>query len=499
MALLLLTLSVICQAKLSTKHFVIELEWNADFSNQNFLIKLDRRTLSGNPSDIADTNGYTEPDSQTDKKRHEPDSYWIKPTLIDSISWQWLYATNLLVAYELILTNKNTSQCPTPYSWLLLEAVVTVGWLLKSYWNPDSSLFNPIEGQETSQNPPFAITTMMPGTEQDQPQYQPSQSPGQNTSQATTHITGYYTSLLHSDTGGGNEDPGQSLHTLGLNCFVYPCDDVCRFRQSPNPSDSVNGVASGSISEAADTTPPVGQATCNVILMIDDGQLRQCGKVFKNKKVLLSHKSKYHTGQKTCDLTSVGEDGQLEPCGMVCKNARALSNHKNRYHTGQKTCYATVFGEDGQIYPCGKVCKNAQALSNHKTHYHTRQKTCGVRVFGEVGQLRPCGMVCQNAQVLSNHKRYAHTRQQICDATVTGEDGRQRLCGKIYKHTLALSYHKTTYHTGQKTCDVTLVSEDGPSRPCGIVCKNAKALSNHKRIHRKRKPVDANQDNDLTP
>ncbi len=471
MALLLLTLSAICQAKPLTKHFVIELERNADFSNQNFLIKLDRRTLSGNPSEIADTNGYTEPDSQTDNKRHKPDSYWIK----------------------------KTSQCPTPYSWLLLEAVITVGWLLKNYWNPDSSLFNPIEGQETGQNPPFAITTMMPGTEQDQPQYQSSQSPGQNTSQATTHITCYYSGLLYSDTGGGNEDPGQSLHTLGLNCFVYPCDDVCRFRQSSDPSNSVNGVASNSmVSEAADTTPPVGQATCNVILMGDDGQLRQCGKVFKNERVLISHKSKYHTGQKTCDLTLVGEDGQLGPCGMVCQNAKALSNHK--------------------------------------TQYHTTQKICGVRVVGELGQLRPCGTVCQNAQVLSNHKRYAHTRQQICGATVTGEDGQQRLCGKIYKHKLALSYHKTKYHTGQKTCDVILVSEDGPSRPCGMVCQNAKALSNHKRthtrqktcnltvigedrqprpcgwigqnakalsnhkrIHRKRKPVDANQDNDLIP
>ncbi|WOG26926.1 hypothetical protein [Endozoicomonas sp. 8E] len=367
MALMLLSLSFICQAKPLTRCFVIELGQNVDFSNQNCFIKLDRRTLSGNPSDIADTTGYTEPYSPPDKRRHKPYYYGMNTTLIESTSWQWLYATNLLVAYEPILTTKDTFQCPPLYSWLPLEAVITVGWLLKNYWNPYSPLFNPIEHQEASPNHPFAITTLMTGSEQDQPQYQPSQSSGQPPRQTTTHITGYSTSLLYSDSGSGNKDPEQHPHTLNLNCFIYPCSGVCRFRQSSDPSNSVNGVTSDSMAAgAANTNPPVGQATCNVILIGEGGQLYSCGKVCNSAQALSCHKYKYHSGQKTCDARVVGEDGQLHPCRKVCKNGQALSNHKHKYHTGQKTCDLRVVREDGQPHPCGTVCKNIQALSYHK-------------------------------------------------------------------------------------------------------------------------------------
>ncbi len=546
MLLLLLLLSVICQAKTLTRCFVIELEQNSDFSNQNFCIKLDRRALSDNPSDIAVTSGCIEPGSPPDKKRQKPDIYGIKTVLIEPISWQWLYAMNLLVAYELILITKDTFQCPTLYSLLPLEAAVTVGWLLTSY-RIGSSLFNPIEQQEANQNHPVAITTIMAGAEHNQPQFQPSQSSSQHTPQASTHITGYFTSLLYSDSGGGNEDPRQYQHTLGLNCFIYPCNGVCRLRQSSDPSNSVNGVASDEVASdevasdgvasdgvasdsmaagAVDTTPLVGQTTCNIILIGDDGQLRQCGKLLKNKKVLWSHRSKYHTGQKTCDLTLFGEDGQPRrcgkvyksaqafsehksrihsgkktcdvtevskdgqhrPCGKVCKNSTALSNHKRIAHSGQQTCDANLVGEDGQLYPCGKLCKNAKTLSNHRNQYHTGQKTCDVKVVGDDGQPQPCGMVCQNAKVLSDHKNNFHTSQQSCDASVVGDDGQQRLCGRVYGSVRSLSVHKSNSHTGQKTCAVTVIGEDGQPGPCGLVCKNLKALSNHKaRYHSKEK------------
>ncbi|WOG26923.1 hypothetical protein [Endozoicomonas sp. 8E] len=479
-------MSVICQAKPLTRRFVIELEQNADFSNQNFFIKLDRRTLSDNPL--------------PDNKRHKHYIYGMKTTLIDSISWQWLHATNLLVAYELILTPKDTFQCPTLYSSLPLEAVITIVWLLKNYWNPYSPLFNPIEHQEASQKHPFAITTLMPGSEQNPPQYQPSQSSGQHTPQATAHITGYFTSLLYSDSGSGNEDPEQHLHTLGLNCFIYPCNGVCRFRQSSDPSNSVNGVASDSmIARTADTTTPVGQATCNVILIGNAGQLQKCGKVIKNKKALRYHIKKYHTGQKTCDITSLGEDDRPRPCGKVFRSAQALYEHKSKVHSGKKTCDVTEVAEDGQLRLCGLVCKNSQSLSNHKRYVHTRQQTCDANVVGEYGRLYPCGKLCKNAKALSNHKNQYHTGQKTCDVKVVGEDGQPRPCGVVCQNAKILWNHKARYHSKEKICKETVVGLDGQPRPCGKVCKGVTALSDHKRKHRKRKAVNVNQDNGLTP
>ncbi|WP_422132434.1 hypothetical protein [Endozoicomonas sp. ALD040] len=523
-ALLLLSLSVACQAEPLTICFVIEPEQNADCSNHNFFIKLDQQTLSDKPPDIADTNGYTEPYSSPDKIRRKTYNYGVKKPLIKSISWHWLYATNLLVTYNLILTTKDTSQSPTPYSLLPLEVIITLGWLLKNYWNPDSLLFNPIEQQEASQHHPFAITTMMAGSEQDRPQYQSSQSSVQHPPQVNTHFKGYYTSHLYSDSGGGNEDPEQYLHTLGLNCFIYPCNGVCRFRQSSDPSNSVNGVASdgvilNSIAEvAADSTSPAGQITCNVIVLGKDGLLQQCGRAFKNAKVLSVHKSTYHTGQKTCDATVVGEDyqerlcgrvykntrsltyhkykyhsrqkpcdvvvvdedGQRRPCGTICIGYFALKQHKSRKHAAQETCNVTVIGEDGQPQSCGKVYKNALSLSCHKSNFHSGRQSCNVNVVGENGKLRPCGKVCRNAQALSYHKRSFHTVQQTCHVTVVGKGGHARECGKVLNNAQSLSVHKYTYHTGQQTCDVTVVGGDGQQRPCRKVYKNAQALSHHK-------------------
>ncbi|WP_448215883.1 hypothetical protein [Endozoicomonas sp. 2B-B] len=41
-----------------TKRYVVELQQNTAFSNQSFSIKPDQRSLSYNPSDIADKNGF---------------------------------------------------------------------------------------------------------------------------------------------------------------------------------------------------------------------------------------------------------------------------------------------------------------------------------------------------------------------------------------------------------------------------------------------------------
>ncbi|WOG26937.1 hypothetical protein [Endozoicomonas sp. 8E] len=108
MLLFMLSLSVFCQIEPLTKQFIVELKQNTGSSNQRFSIKPDLNTLLNNPSDIAETYGYEGSGLPSGEKRHKPDSYGFKTTFIESISWQWLCTTNLLVAYRLILTTKGT-------------------------------------------------------------------------------------------------------------------------------------------------------------------------------------------------------------------------------------------------------------------------------------------------------------------------------------------------------------------------------------------------------
>ncbi|WP_448215869.1 hypothetical protein [Endozoicomonas sp. 2B-B] len=622
-----------------TRRNIVELQQDAAFSNQSYSIKPDQRSLSDNPSDIADKIGFKTPDLDPDYKRQNFFSYEVKTTLIESISWQLLYATNLLVAFKLTMISKAPPPGATSYSWPPVEGIVTVGWLLKSYWNPDSALFKPVEQSEvslTQGNQPFAITTMMHGSgcDQQQPQQQSqlSKSSGLQAPQATSQPASAFAKPLNSGSGDGYEDPQQHAHTLGLDCFIHPCHGVCKFRppsenmepderslnseesltsptgatpgQNPCPhncqcyrcirhSDPANATsndpfaiqlqcASSQLIQVHDidgkpvnTTAPPAPVPCNLKMVDKYGQLRNCERVYKSTQSLLNHQRKLHTGKKTCLMPVVGKDGRLRPCGEVWKNVVALSGHKRRDHTGHQICQVTIVTEDGQERPCGKVCINASALSNHKKNTHTGQRTCDVTVIGEDGQLRPCGKlwksaqslsshkfrehtgkktcdvtvvvencqpqlcgkVCKSARALSSHKLGSHSGQKICDVTLVGEDGQPRLCGTVFKNANGLRHHKRSTHTGQQTCDVMMVGDDGQRRPCGEVCKsnyslsdhknrehsgqqicdvtvvgkngqprpcgkvykNTCTLSRHKRTHRKRKPVDANQKDGLSP
>ncbi|WOG26550.1 hypothetical protein [Endozoicomonas sp. 8E] len=748
-------MSVICQAQPLTGVFVVEPEPNAVFPNQSFSIKRNQHRCPGSPLYIFDTNDCKEPDSPPDIKPHIPDIYGILPTLIEFMRQQCFFTVPLLIPYQLILTTKDSPSGSDPYSWLPLKVVITACWLLKSDWPLNSPLFKPIEQQEASQRHSFATITMMFGSGDNQQSQQPSVSSIQIVPDARALPTRSFTNPLNSDSGGGNGDPQQHLHTFGLNCFILPCHGVCQFRTSPdsglptgwpqksaesstvqtgagqsscpdltnsridhfnllktmysqqnwlfqilngpaiqlqctsvhpsqtqsdhvqprgldsNPTSScklaysvssgasdsdstgpvradaqvlekfpvsnddlvvINGLlnlgnhirleksggscaftdlissmrtsetpqkttessqwvqsppqlfqrgsikapaASGKVIFAAPNhktshagepeltrtspsgyLPPSGsnrcqqarsnrirtngggQQTCEMTLVGEDGQSRPCGVIFKNARSLSSHKSRYHSGQKTCDLTKVGKDGQLQPCGKVfshslalaahkgrahirpqtcdvtmvredgqpqpcgtvCEDARALTSHKRSAHKGQqKICDMTVIGKNGQPRPCGKVCNNSIAQSYHKRKYHTGLQTCDVTVIGEDGLQQSCGKVCRSTQDRIEHRNKEHTGQQICYVRLVGEDGQLQQCGKVFRNIPSLSVHKSKIHNKQKTCDETVVTEDGQSWPCRVICKNDKILMDHKRRHRKRKPVDVDQDNDLTP
>ncbi|WP_422132408.1 hypothetical protein [Endozoicomonas sp. ALD040] len=541
---MLLLLTVACRAETLTGRYIVELQQDAAFSNQSFSLKQDQRALSDNPSDITEKNGFKRPDLPSDDKRQRFFSYEVKTTFIESISWQLLYATNLLVTFELIMTSKTHPPGSTSYSCSPVEGIVTVGWLLKNYWNPDSSFFKPIKqsGVRLARgNEPIAITTMMHGSgynqQQPQQQSQLSESSGQQAPQAISQQTGSFTSPLYSGFGDGFGDPQQQAHTLGLDCFVHPCYGICIFRSSfenmgpderslnseeslarlteakPGQNscphnclcygciwnfDPANETSSdpsiielqwasgdqfqvhGIDDKPVNTTAALEQVSCHLTMVDEDGELRNCEKVYKSVASLLNHQRKIHTGKKTCLATVVEKDGRQRPCGEVCKNASNLSNHRRRVHSGQQTCNFTVVEEDGQQRPCGTVWKNAGALSNHKIRTHTGQQTCDVTVVEKDGQQRPCGTVCKSTRALSFHKRGYHSGQKTCEVIVVGKDDKPQPCGRVCKNSITLSHHKRNAHTAQRTCDLIVVGKDGQPRPCGKLCKSAQSFSCHK-------------------
>ncbi|WP_422139979.1 hypothetical protein [Endozoicomonas sp. ALC020] len=525
---LLLTLSLPCQAELRTRCFIVELEQDTGSPDQGFYIKQDQHTLSENPSDIICTSDHSGFDSPPDDIPQKSCSYGVKTTIINVISWQWLYTTHLLAVNQLILTTRDAPLFSNPYSWLPPEAIIVFCWLLKSYWNPNSPMFNPIEPkvaqQEANQNQPFATINAMFGYGNNQQQCQPSASSGQQFQKASNHLTGSFNSLVNIDYRGGNGGPQEQSHTLGLNCFIYPCRGVCRFRPLSFSSEPTEWTLSTEESSKGQSscTHLVNECRFNCIgdfdlagatyfqqkppietwidptaihLQYNSGQPVELKphNVYDNvidgvasdgvasEGMAPDYKSEYHSEQPTCKVTVVREDGQQRPCGMVCKNIQALVNHKRRAHTGPKACYMTLVGEDGRRQPCGQVCKNALSLSVHESKVHSGQKTCDARVIGVNGQKHLCGRVCKNAGALSDHKIRYHSGQQTCDVRMVGEDGQQRLCGKICKSLKTLSDHKRAAHGRQQICDEIMIREDGRLQPCEAICKGSKALSDHKK------------------
>ncbi|WP_422132476.1 hypothetical protein [Endozoicomonas sp. ALD040] len=530
-----------------TRRFIVELEQDGGSPKQNFSIKPGGHTLLGNPSDIAHINDYEQPDLLPDKKRHRSPDYGIEKTIIESISWQWLYASNLLIAYELFVTTKVGPKIATPYLWLPLEVLVAVAWFLKNYCKPDTRLFSKIEQQVTSimtvGDHPFVTITAVFGSGESSPQYQSSEPSGQPASKATLPSISSFIRPLNNDYSGGNGGDQQHLHTLGLNCFIHPCHGFCQLlplSESSEPAEwplntlasSCVHLATGHCSSCMRHFDPAYaleshqnpffntlhdlsdiQFPFESELPFDgiDGHLIDLiqNAIDANRSLnddvpmpghLFSIADDFSVVNGSLDLQRLLKEDELTFTLNPSETEQSISRssqldrqpHLSRTgavqaqtDTSQKTCELTVVGQNGQQRPCGTVYKNARSLANHKSKCHTGQKVCQLTVVGEEGQQRPCEKVFKSARALSNHKSKYHRGQKTCYLRVVGEDGQQRPCEKVFKTPGALSNHKSREHSGQRTCGVILIGEDGQQRSCGKLVKSAKALSDHKsKYHR---------------
>ncbi|WP_257291187.1 hypothetical protein [Endozoicomonas sp. ONNA1] len=333
LVLLLFSFSVICQAETLTRRFVVEFEQ----TKQSFSIKRDPNMLPGDPSVIPDTNALAGSDLPSDYKPPIVGNDEAKKTTVDYISLRLLFATHLLVAYELVLATNGGSPNSKPYSWVPAEAFVAVGLLLKSYWNPDSPLYSPteeldlleqqVERREAIQDHPFAITTMMlpgNGQQQGQQQNQKATLSGQQVSGMATH-TSCFTNSLSFGSGGGHEGPGQHQHTLGLNCYVDSCSGVCKLQQLFADGESTEGLPN-SIENSTEHAHHAMTETQPFQLYADaftftmeidpiNNYTLSAGAAFENDAA----------GSIDYEPVTCG-------CGTICINFKALLNHQKRDH-----------------------------------------------------------------------------------------------------------------------------------------------------------------------
>ena len=100
---------------------------------------IDIEPLQDKPTETSSTNGYLGPDTPPDDKPYKPGGLWESlTTVVVSISWQLLYATNEVVGYKLFINFSEGSLKPPSCLWVPLVGTVVVGWLTRSHWNPES-------------------------------------------------------------------------------------------------------------------------------------------------------------------------------------------------------------------------------------------------------------------------------------------------------------------------------------------------------------------------
>ena len=230
-------MSFVCLAGSQTHSFIVEIEQNAGSPSQNFSVKpepdtlpamqaIDIESLQGKPTEITNTNDYSGSDSPPDDKPYGPGGLWESlSAVLESVSWQLLYATNEVIGYKLFLTLQEGSYQHRPFSWEPVMTTVVVGWLSRSHWNPELPIFNQLDEQESKQQRELQIITLM-----DRPcgGYSSSTRPwgqGQSFNMFST-FTGYSYPLIANYPFRYGDDPDRPIpprHTQDENCPLQPC------------------------------------------------------------------------------------------------------------------------------------------------------------------------------------------------------------------------------------------------------------------------------------
>ena len=188
---------------------------------------IDRGSLQSKPTEIISTNSYSGSDTPPDDKPYSPRRYWKRlATVVESVSWQLLYASNEVTGYKLLLAFQEDSYQPQPFSWMPVVATVVVGWLTRSNWNPEAPMFNQLDEQATNQQHELQIITLMDNPGGVHSQATGSWGHGWSFDMYSSSAANSYNSFGNYQGGYYGDDPGWPItpvHSYGENCYEQPC------------------------------------------------------------------------------------------------------------------------------------------------------------------------------------------------------------------------------------------------------------------------------------
>ena len=188
---------------------------------------IDRGSLQSKPTEIISTNSYSGSDTPPDDKPYSPRGYWERlTTVVESVSWQLLYASNEVTGYKLLLAFQEDSYQPQPFSWMPVVATVVVGWLARSNWNPEAPMFNQLDEQATNQQHELQIITLMDNPGGGYSQATGTWGHGQSFDMYSSSAANSYNSFGNYQRGDYSDDPGwptTPVHSYGENCYEQPC------------------------------------------------------------------------------------------------------------------------------------------------------------------------------------------------------------------------------------------------------------------------------------
>ena len=243
-------MSFTCLARFQAHSFIVELEQNENTPHHNFSIKpapdtffaaptISTESLHGEATEIINTYSHSGSDSPPDEKPYRGQGGLWKSltTVVESVSWQLLYATREVVGYKLILSLQEDSLKPQYFSWVPVVTTVVVGLLTRNHWNPGSALFSQLDEQESSQQHELQIITLMDKPNDDNSYATEAWGQGQSFNMYSS-LTGHsHYSFVSHRSGYHDDDPDHPTpvwHSYDETCLIEPCQAQRRCIYAPS-------------------------------------------------------------------------------------------------------------------------------------------------------------------------------------------------------------------------------------------------------------------------
>ena len=201
-------------------------------------------------ADVLTVASGSSQDDPPDDKPHKPCGIWpCFDTLVESVSWQPMYAEKMVVGYRLWLSLQDDSLSIKGFSWWPVVAGVVLGKFIYTWWHSEASSFHQWEEQHHASDQKIITCMDHPPGQSGYPQE--GGGPGVSNQGTGGYHHGrensfsMYGGYSPSGGGGGGHDP-QDGHTRNYRPCPACCQQPCRYpvesnsRHCGQPDSSIN-------------------------------------------------------------------------------------------------------------------------------------------------------------------------------------------------------------------------------------------------------------------